>query len=90
MCRQATEQLLRDHLGFFAGFFQAAVQSMASTVEGTGSDLRVGKRKRSSRWNQRNEGGLRTAGYVDGGADYFMVPPERALVPITVYAQLED
>eukprot|EP00775_Hariotina_reticulata_P004234 gene4234-4483_t len=87
--RQATEQLLKDHLGFFAGFFQAAVQSMASTVEGSGSDLKVGRRKRASRWNQRNDV-PRTAGFVDGGADYFMVPPERALVPITVYAQVED
>jgi hypothetical protein len=79
--RQAAEQLLKDNFGFFAGFFKQAMQNMATAVEGTGEDLKVGRRKRAQRWNQRNS---------DGGGEYFLVPPERALVPITVYAQKED
>lgn len=96
-CRQAAEQLLQDHLGFFAGFFRQTLNNMAEAVEGSGSDLRVGRRRRAQRWNERNgtsgtNRGMVTNG-VDvevGGGDYFLVPPERALVPVTVYAQKDD
>eukprot|EP00878_Enallax_costatus_P000241 GHUV01000305.1.p1 GENE.GHUV01000305.1~~GHUV01000305.1.p1 ORF type:complete len:287 (+),score=61.61 GHUV01000305.1:1160-2020(+) len=81
--RQATEQLLKDNFGFFAGFFRQAVQNMATAVEVSEENLRVGRRKRVQRWNQRN-------GASGGGGEYFLVPPERALVPVTVYAAKED
>lgn len=81
-CRQATEQLLREHMGFFAQFFTAAVDNMMNNVEGT-SGLRVGQRKRSQRWDAR-------ASPPPSGGDYYLVPPERALVPVTVYAARDE
>ncbi len=42
--------------------------------------LQVGKRKRAMRWNQETERQAREA----SGRDYYLVPPSRALVPITV------
>jgi hypothetical protein len=88
-CRQAAEQLLQDHLGFFAQFFKSAINKAAEAVEGTGADLKVGRRKRTQRWSERSGSGR---GYISegaaaGGGDYFLVPPERALVPVTVYQQ---
>jgi hypothetical protein len=88
-CRQAAEQLLQDHLGFFARFFTSAINNMSQAVEGSGADLKVGRRKRNTRWNQRSGSGRGyiSEGAVAGGGDYFLVPPERALVPVTVYQQ---
>lgn len=80
--RRATEELLQQNMGFFASFFSAAVETMYSTVQGTGEDLKVGRRKRAQRWEQRDS---RPRGSL--GGDYFMVPPDRALVPITVYQE---
>lgn len=81
--RQATEQLLKDNFGFFAGFFRRAVENMATAVDGSDENLRVGRRKRVHRWNQRDAA-------AGGGGEYFLVPPERALVPVTVCAAKED
>lgn len=87
--RQAAEQLLQDHLGFFARFFSTAINNMQEAVEGSGSDLKVGNRKRTQRWSERSGSGRGyiSEGAVVGGGDYFLVPPERALVPVTVYQQ---
>lgn len=71
--REAAEELLRTNLGFFAHFFKGAIQSMESAVYGTGEDLKVGQRKRSARWQERERA-------ASGGSDYYLVPPERALV----------
>jgi hypothetical protein len=82
---------MRDHLGFFASFFQSAVSSavsnMADAVEGSG--LRVGRRRRARRWSERSSSRQAVVGPggVQGGEDYYMVPPERALVPVTAYAR---
>lgn len=70
---------MRDHLGLFAGFFQSAMSSMAAAVEGGG--LRVGSRRRTRRWSERGGAGARPAG-ASGGDGYYLVPPERALVPV--------
>lgn len=89
--RQASEALLREHMGFFADFFKAAVNNMVSAVEGSGEGVRVGRRQRSQRWYERNAAAAAAQRSIQGGAgDYYMVPPERALVPVTVYAQKKD
>ncbi|EFJ47587.1 molecular chaperone [Volvox carteri f. nagariensis] len=84
--RRAAQELAKQHLGFFAQFtsaFETAFAGMNQVVS-TGQDTeelkQVGRRKRSqrARWDwleqQRARGG-------------WMVPPERALVPISVYAE---
>lgn len=88
--RQASEALLKDHMGFFANFFKAAVNEMASVVQGTGEGVRVGRRQRSQRWYERNASSSPQRSLDDVAGDYYMVPPERALVPMTVYAQRKD
>jgi hypothetical protein len=75
---------MQQHMGFFASFFSAAMDSMYSAVQGTGEDLKVGKRKRAQRWQQRDNSSS-SRGELGGG--YYMVPPDRALVPITVYQE---
>eukprot|EP00198_Chlamydomonas_reinhardtii_P011506 XP_001700843.1 chloroplast DnaJ-like protein [Chlamydomonas reinhardtii] len=84
--RKAAEELARQHLGFFAQFtsaFETAFAGVGNSVS-TGNETeelrQVGRRKRAAgkRWDwleqQRARGG-------------WMVPPERALVPISVYAE---
>jgi hypothetical protein len=92
LCRAATDALLKEHMGFFANFFKAAVNEVISTVEGNGEGVRVGRRQRAQRWYER--GGSATPSpqrsLEDVSGDYYMVPPERALVPVTVYAQRKD
>jgi hypothetical protein len=91
VCRQASDALLKEHMGFFANFFKAAVNEMASVVDGNGEGVRVGRRQRAQRWYERNSPAstpMRSLEDVSG--DYYMVPPERALVPITVYAKPRD
>jgi hypothetical protein len=83
---------MKEHMGFFASFFTSAMNQMASAVYGDGEDLKVGRRKRAQRWQQRAaEQDLARRRGLDGagGADYFLVPPDRALVPVTVYQQME-
>jgi hypothetical protein len=82
---------MRANLGFFAGFFQQAMSQVASTVGDEGS-LRVGGRKRSVRWDARDAAAAAAAAAAagGGGAGYFLVPPERALVPMSVYANLQE
>lgn len=78
-------------MGFFASFFRAAVNEMNNAVEGTGEGARVGRRQRSQRWYERNAATTTARSSIEGaGGDYYLVPPERALVPITVYAQEKD
>jgi len=78
-------------MGFFADFFKAAVNNMANAVEGTGEGAKVGRRQRAQRWYERNAASAAARRSLDGvGGDYYMVPPERALVPLTVYAQKKD
>jgi hypothetical protein len=89
--RQASEELLREHMGFFASFFKAAVNEMVNAVEGTGEGTRVGRRQRAQRWYERNAASAAAHRSLEGsGGDYYMVPPERALVPVAVYAQKRD
>ena len=47
--------LLRDHLGWFAPMFNAALRSVESTVSDTEETLRVGRRRRAegARWQDR-------------------------------------
>eukprot|EP00879_Flechtneria_rotunda_P018618 GHRR01019537.1.p1 GENE.GHRR01019537.1~~GHRR01019537.1.p1 ORF type:complete len:351 (+),score=110.29 GHRR01019537.1:388-1440(+) len=85
--RKATSELMQQHMGFFAQFFQQAVNTVSNAVDGDGSDLKVGNRKRAQKWFERGE----PAPVAAIGGDYYMVPPERALVPATVYAaRLDD
>jgi len=50
---------MRDHLGWFAPMFKAALSSIESTVNGSGEDLKVGRRRRATgtRWQDRLETG---------------------------------
>jgi hypothetical protein len=81
---------MKEHMGFFASFFTSAMDQMAAAVNGTGGDLKVGQRKRAQRWQQRSqEGQARRGAAAGGGGDYFLVPPDRALVPVTVYQRME-
>jgi hypothetical protein len=91
LCRAATDALLKEHMGFFANFFKQAVNEMVSTVQGNGEGVRVGRRQRAQRWYERNGSTPSPQRSLDDlGGDYYMVPPERALVPMTVYAQRKD
>ncbi|GBF99059.1 hypothetical protein Rsub_11830 [Raphidocelis subcapitata] len=81
--RDAAASLLREHLGWFAPMFKAALSSMESVVHGNGEDLKVGKRRRAAgtRWQDRLETEAEILYPEDSGSDeYFLVPPERALV----------
>lgn len=53
--REAAASLLRDHLGWFAPMFNAALRSVESTVSDTEETLRVGRRRRAegARWRDR-------------------------------------
>ena len=55
-CREAAATLMKEHLGWFAPMFQAAVSSMDTMVNGDGSNLQVGRRRRApgTRWQDRN------------------------------------
>lgn len=89
--RAATDALLKEHMGFFANFFKAAVNEVISTVEGNGEGVRVGRRQRAQRWYERGSAPPSPQRSLDDvSGDYYMVPPERALVPMTVYAQKKD
>lgn len=86
-CRQASQELLQQHLGFFANMFTAAMGNafgaMDQAVHGDGSDLKVGKRRRKTKWHARDQPAGQS---IDApGEDYYLVPPDRALVPIAVY-----
>ncbi|KXZ56243.1 hypothetical protein GPECTOR_1g211 [Gonium pectorale] len=84
--RHAAAELAKQHWGFFAQFtsaFETAFMGMNQVVvngQDTEELKQVGRRKRAdrARWDwleqQRSRGG-------------WMVPPERALVPISVYAE---
>jgi hypothetical protein len=74
-------------MGFLASFFASAMDQMAAAVNGAGEDLKVGQRKRAQRWQQRVQERQRAA--AAGGGDYYLVPPDRALVPVTVYQRME-
>ncbi|PNH05136.1 DnaJ subfamily C member 4 [Tetrabaena socialis] len=83
--RRAAEALAKQHNGFFTQFtsaFETAFASMNQVSNGQDSeDLKqVGRRKRAtgSRWDWLEK--RRAAGG-------WMVPPERALVPISLYAE---
>lgn len=89
LCRAATDALLKEHMGFFANFFRAAVNEVINTVEGNGEGVRVGRRQRTQRWYERGAASPQRS-LEDVAGDYYMVPPERALVPATVYAQRRD
>ncbi len=78
---------MRENLGFFAHFFTQALDSMDQAVNGSGSDLKVGSRTRAASWEARERFNRRGGAGGNGGDDYYLVPPERALVPIAVYAQ---
>eukprot|EP00877_Chromochloris_zofingiensis_P008151 jgi/Chrzof1/358/Cz01g13010.t1 len=85
--RQASQELLQQHLGFFANMFTAAMGNafgaMDQAVHGDGSDLKVGKRRRKTKWHARDQPAGQS---IDApGEDYYLVPPDRALVPIAVY-----
>jgi hypothetical protein len=126
---------MKDHLGWFAPFFSAAMNSIDANVNGSGEDLKVrgggvrealgggaaepsplprprlqatgvlapppltprrpvppactpqvGKRRRASgtRWQDRMATQAEVYFPEDSGSeDYYLVPPERALVPVT-------
>lgn len=57
---------------------------MDEAVNGNGDDLLVGRRKRRVRWDMREDAAQGSP--TSSGEDYYMVPPERALVPMSVYA----
>lgn len=89
--REAADSLAKQHMGIFANwnkFLNMAVQSMASTVSGMPEDLqKVGNRKRTVRWQDVKDAKAATASLTGSGGSGYSVPPERALVPISVYAK---
>jgi hypothetical protein len=78
-------------MGFFANMFSSAFASMGDMVgddrrSGLSHDERVGQRKRASGWRQREEAQAQASAPGNGS---YSVPPEYALVPISVYCEEE-
>lgn len=79
--KAATKVLRKQTLGMFAQFGEMMdnfAAQMAQTVGGVPEDLvQVGKRKRAVKWDAAQRAARATS-----GKDYYLVPPERALVPV--------
>lgn len=85
--RRAAAMALRKKSLFaaFGGLMEDMMMQMNQTVSGVPDDLvTVGKRKRSVKWDQAAQN-MRAA----DGKDYYLVPPERALVPISARADYD-
>lgn len=85
--RQAAENLARQQWGIFGdinSWFERAAESLNSAVMGVEDLQKVGSRKRSGRWQEQPAGSIKGS----GGSGY-SVPPERALVPLSVSDRFE-